>query len=400
MSSEENSKKRLWNAQYIILLFLGTLTATSFSMVMPTIAKYATQLGASLTVAGIIAGLFSITALIARPFGGVIVDRLNKKKVLACATTVLGLAAMGYSVSVSIPLLVVFRILHGIGFAVSSTANVALVTSFIPRKRLGEGIGYYGLGQILAGAIGPNIGLIIGNKYGLRFSFLISSIILLTAAALMTRISYKPPVNIESIEKSHKGRIAFCNIVAVEVLPLALIGGIFSFGNGIVSSFLVLLGEERGIKNIALYFTVNAICLFIVRPMAGKIADKKSLSFILYPALILSTMEALLLSNAKVLWMVLIAAVCKAFGQGAAQPTLQSTCIKKLPPSRSGVATSTFFLGADIGQGIGPIIGGAISASFGYSAMFYCCVGLLIIGMAAYNVYDRSEKYLLSCEGE
>lgn len=395
MNEKPKEEKELWNSQYIFLLFLGTLTSTSFSMVVPVITKYAIQLGASLTVAGVIAGLFSITALLGRPLGGVISDRFNKKRILVIATTVLAVAALGYSFSVNIPLLTSFRILHGMGFAVSGTANVALVTSYIPRDRMGEGIGYYGLGQIIATALGPNIGLIIGNIYGFNITFLVSSIILFIAAALMTRIQYKKPDTRRSDIKLPHKKIVFQDLIATEILPLALIGGIFSMSNGLVNSFLVLVGEERGIKNITLYFTVNAICLFIIRPLSGKFSDKKGMSFILYPALILTAIESLLLSNANVLWIVLIAAVCKAFGQGSAQPTLQSACIKKLGLSRSGVATSTFYIGADVGQGLAPIIGGVIASSFGYNVMFYCCAALFMISIIACYLYDKNKKHTI-----
>lgn len=90
--------------------------------------------------------------------------------------------------------------------------------------------------------------------------------------------------------------------------------------------------------------------------------------------------------------MVLIAAACQAFGQGSAQPALQSACIKNLEPSRSGVATSTFYIGADIGQGLGPIIGGAISSNFGYNIMFYCCAGIVMVSMTLYIIYNRINK--------
>jgi predicted MFS family arabinose efflux permease len=385
-------ENKLWNQQYIFLIFVGTLTATSFSMIMPTISKYATQIGASLTVAGIIAGLFSITALIARPFGGVLVDKLNKKMILIIATTILAASTLGYSFSNSIPLLIGFRIIHGIGFAISSTANMALVTTFIPINRMGEGIGYYGLGQIIATAVGPNLGIIIGNAYGFPTTFLISSIIIFIAAALMTRITYRVSVTGINNEKLQRGKILLQDLIATKVLPLALIGGIFSLSNGIVSSFLILLGEARNIRNITFYFTINAICLVIIRPTAGRLSDKKGLSFILYPAFILMTIESLLLSNVNALWIVLVAATCKAFGQGSAQPALQTACIKKVGLSRSGIAISTFYIGADIGQGFGPMIGGVISANFGYNVMFYCCAGLFILGMIAYYIYDRNDK--------
>ncbi|MEC0184687.1 hypothetical protein P4H61_24745 [Paenibacillus peoriae] len=90
-----------------------------------------------------------------------------------------------------------------------------------------------------------------------------------------------------------KKNISFKDIIAVRILPLSLIGGLFSMGNRLVSSFLVLLGEERGIKGVGMYFTMNALILLIMRPLSGRLYDKKGLSIILYPALFSSSIESL-----------------------------------------------------------------------------------------------------------
>ena len=52
------------------------------------------------------------------------------------------------------------------------------------------------------------------------------------------------------------------------------------------------------------------------------------------------------------------AAVCKALGQGMAQPAFQAECIRRAGPERRGVAVSMYYLGADIGNGIAPVVGG------------------------------------------
>lgn len=233
----------------------------------------------------------------------------------------------------------------------------------------------------------------VGNLYSYNVTFLISAAVLFVATILMIKIAYNGTGNttIENSLETLTNRIELQDLISIEVLPLALIGGVFSFSNGIVNSFLVLVGEERGIKNIALYFTVNAICLLIVRPLAGRLSDEKEISFILYPSLILAATESLLLSNANTLTIILIAATCKAFGQGAAQPTLQNACIKKLGTSRSGVATSTFYIGADIGQGIAPIIGGTIAGKFRYSIMFYFCALLIWLR----TIFKKEEPNLM-----
>ena len=382
-----NGKGKLWSGEYIFLLGINLLLAISFYMIAPVLPKYAIQLGASLSLAGIIAGLFSITALVARPFGGLLADRINKKRILFIATSVLSFSAFGYCFSTTIPFLVGFRILHGIAFSISSTAVIALAVSFIPIERLGEGVGYFGLGQILSSAVGPNIGIWVGQKYGLPFTFGLSGVILLVSALLITLIHRETASDAILAASQRKKKLIMGDLIAVELLPLALMGGVFSMTNGLVSSFLVLIGDARHIANIGLYFSINALCLLFVRPFAGRLSDKKGLALILIPALILTALESLLLANASVLWVVLIAAACKAFGQGSAQPSLQSACIKKLGPERSGVATSTFYIGADIGQGLGPMMGGAIAGAFGYQTMFYSSAAVLGVVFLAFGIF-------------
>jgi MFS family permease len=382
-----NGKDKLWSGEYIFLLGINLLLAISFYMIAPVLPKYATQLGASLSLAGVIAGLFSITALVARPFGGLLADRINKKRILFVATTLLFFSAFGYSFSPTIPLLVGFRILHGIGFSISSTAVVALAIFFIPKDRLGEGVGYFGLGQILSSAVGPNIGIWVGQKYGYPITFGLSGVVLLVTALLITFLRQGPPRDAFQAATNGKKKFKIGDLIAVELLPLAIMGGVFSMTNGLVSSFLVLIGDARHIANIGLYFSINALCLLFVRPIAGKLSDKKGLALILIPALILTALESLLLANASVLWVFLVAGACKAFGQGSAQPALQSACIKKLGPERSGVATSTFYIGGDIGQGMGPIIGGAVAGAFGYQTMFYSSAAVLGVVFLAFGLF-------------
>ena len=79
----------------------------------------------------------------------------------------------------------------------------------------------------------------------------------------------------------------------------------------------------------------------------------------------------------------------RAFGQGAGQPSLQAASIKKVGRDRIGAANSTYYLGGDIGQGLGPVIGGTVIASFGYTQLFMFCALLLILGMVIFLMTER-----------
>lgn len=100
----------------------------------------------------------------------------------------------------------------------------------------------------------------------------------------------------------------------------------------------------------------------------------------------------IILANADSLPVIILSGALRAVGQGAAQPVLQAECVKKAGIERSGVAASTFYLGGDIGQGLGPIIGGVVAGMFGYASVFYVCVVLLVIAMIVFYCGEKIEN--------
>ncbi|BAM46656.1 MFS transporter [Amphibacillus xylanus] len=378
--------KSLWNRSFILLILVSLITAMSFNMVYVIISKYALEVTPSLTIAGVIAGIFSIAALIIRPIAGVTADTMNKKRLCIIANLLITIALFGYTFSFNVPTLFFFRILHGVAFGISGTVNIALVTNYIPKGRTAEGIGYYGLGQVMAQIISPNLGVQIEELYGFQPLFLLVTGLSLLGVLLLTRLNY-PKEQVTKVSKKRK--LTLNSLIAKEVLMYAIIGGMFSFGNGIVSSFLVLLGEERNIRNIGLFFSVGAIVLFVLRIFVGKIADNQGITLIVNISLIASAISMILIGFAPVLSILLLASVLKSIGQGGGQISLQAECIKRVDPSRVGVATSTFYIGADLGQGFGPMIGGAISSTFNYTILFLFCAVLMLVAMLVFNLYQR-----------
>ncbi|HEY8350174.1 MAG TPA: MFS transporter, partial [Clostridia bacterium] len=367
------------------------LVSMGFYMVMPLLAKYAIQHGASVPAAGVIVGMFSITALFVRPAAGIISDRFNKKTVFIAATATIGLSLTGYGLSPGIAPLVVFRLIHAVAFSVNSTVSLALAAQIVPKKRTGEGIGYFGIGHIIATAVGPAVGQYIGESFGLSATFLIAGAATLAASAMIFALPVNGQKAPDPGEKQEKGivgetdkRIRIADLIAVQVLPLAFFGSVFSMFNGTVGSYLVLLGEERGIADISLYFTINAAALILVRFTAGRVYDRYGLSAVLIPSFILAAAAAAFIGFAQALPIILAAAVIKAFAQGSAQPSIQAECIRMLPNGRSGVATSTYYIGADIGQGLGPMLAGAIATAWGYEVMFASCSVVFLAALLLY----------------
>lgn len=376
-----------FGSTYKLLIIVNLVTAFGYSMIATIISSYAITMGAGLTLAGIMAGIFSLSALCIRPISGIAIDMLNKWNMCIFSTILICLSFLGYAIAPSVGTMLIVRVLHGIAFGINGTVSMVLVSECVPKERLGEGLGYFGVGQIIAQICGPNVGIAVKEEFGYQFLFVLISVLTLVATGLL--LWAKRNMQIEKIEKPRKLKLdlKLNNLIAKECIVYALIAGLFSLGNGITGSFMVLLGEERGISNISWFFTTNALILLILRIMIGKLIDKSRFVLVVNISLIITAISMFMIGRAYGLVLILMAAVLKAIGQGGGQISLQSACIKKVDVTRVGIASSTYYIGADIGQGFGPIIGGRISEIFNYEIMFYAVVMLMLIGVIVFNFY-------------
>jgi MFS family permease len=166
-----------------------------------------------------------------------------------------------------------------------------------------------------------------------------------------------------------------------------------------VASYLILYADEMKLTGIGIYFTVYAIVLFITRPLAGRLMDKKGIKIVVIPGLILTAISMFMLGRSSTLILILLTAAIRALGQGAGQPALQTGCIGIVGKEKSGVATSTYYLGGDVSQGFGPMIGGFIIQTIaginGYTTLFDIC-GALVLCALIYFLYITRKSAVLS----
>lgn len=370
---------------YYALILVSALNQMSFNMLTPVLSKYILSLGHTLSLAGVIAGAFSITALVVRPLSGLLTDRVNERMVLLAAIPLYAVSTMGLGLANSVPTLFISRIMMGACFALCGTALTAFACNYIPPARMGEGIGYLGLSYTLCAAVGPGLGATLANHVGYRRTFLYAGFFNIAACVVVYLL--KCP-----FKQAQRKKLALADIIALELLPIALINGLFSFSNGISSNYIVLFSESRAIPSPTLYFSVLAVAMLVVRPIAGKLNDRRGLAAVLIPAFLCSTAGLCLIANMRTLPMLLCAAVLNACGQGAGQPAIQAQCIRELGQARRGVAISTYYIFADLFQGFGVSVGGAISETFGYTATFYVCALLILSGFILFMFLKKTGR--------
>ena len=108
---------------------------------------------------------------------------------------------------------------------------------------------------------------------------------------------------------------------------------------------------------------------------------------------ILLALSMLLLGKAHTAWAIMLAGVLKALGQGSGVPSIQAHCLKQLGRDKAGVVSSTCYMGSDVGNALGPTIGGIIATYMNYDTMFTSiAVSLIVIGWPLLFFKSRYDK--------
>lgn len=364
-----HSSKRLWTPSFITLTLCNLLLFMGLQMTLSTLPAYAEgTLQASSVQVSLVTSLFALSAIASRLFSGKAMEKGGRNLLIFLGLSVSITAVAGYYWAGSILALLLLRMLFGIGFGMASTAFPTMASDIIPVRRMGEGMGYFGLSTSLAMSAGPLIGLSLlqGPGFG--------SLLICTAAALVLilPLSYRLATKLPAHHKepaappvSELQGGAFRRLF----IP-CLLNFLLSVSYGGLLGFLALYGAEAHLEHIAYFFLFNAVAIVVVRPLSGKIYDRFGPPALLIPGSLFIVGGLLLLSIASSTAALFPAAICYGIGFGSMQPALQTWMIQSVEPRQRGMANGMFFNSLDLGVAIGTMILGSIALYTSYGVMY------------------------------
>lgn len=372
------SNVKLWTRNFIALVGANGLLFAGFHFLLPTLPLYAASIGASGAEIGIITGIFGFSAIFTRLFTDTGVRKLGKKKCLYLGLICSFLATLSYDIFTSVYSLIAARILHGIGFGLSSTFAAALVADVIPAQRRGEGIGYFGLGSTVAMAIAPALGVMLLTDFNADALFF-TSMLVTFLAAVSAKIcnSKEAPLPMEEKHISIKNKLYEYGTGIPAILTI-----LFGAAYGSVNTFVAMMANEAGIENAGLFFIVGTVFVFISRPFGGRIFDSKGGFWVILPGGILYLAGLCILISSGSLMMLLTASVFYGLGGGLLLPSLMTWMLNVVAPDRRSGASATFYNMLDIGTSSGIILLGSLAGSIGYIRMYYYVVGVMVLFIA------------------
>lgn len=334
-------------------------------------------------LAGFIAGIFTIGALLSRVYCGRYLLTTGYKKLMLIGLALCTVSSVAYLTAYSIWMVLALRFLHGVAFGLASTATITIIADIVPKARSGEGIGIFTLFQTLGTAFGPYIGMLFShqNNYATIFAS--------CSAMGLTGLIFAIPVHIITPAKHHAPRETRSfkpgDFIETKVLPISVVIILIFTCYSAVTTFIALYTQEiRFEQSARFYFVAFAAAAMASRPAAGKIFDKKGENTVMYPAIAAFALGELLLSQSRHGAMLLLSGVFLGMGFGAIQASIQAIIAKRAPSHRLGIGFSTLFIFMDLGAGFGPAAMGPFIAIIGFRGMYF---GAFLISAICIPIY-------------
>jgi MFS family permease len=351
---DEGDAPRLLTWPFVVTMLSGFVYFTAVGAMLPTEPKFVEQElhGNGLEV-GLAVGAFAVSAVLSRPWIGRIGDTHGRRVLVVGGAIVAGLSMALYSVATSVPMLIAFRLVTGVGEAAFFTAVVIVSQDLAPPDRRGEAASYFSVALYGGLAAGPPLGEAVLDARGFTTVFVVFGLSCLVAAALGTQVPSGVAGDRPSVKRGvlHMPAVWPGIVLALGVVPLTAL-----------TAFLPLYADETGIGNVGTVLAVYSVLILVVRIAGARLPDLLGWQRASTTALTTATVGIGLIgvwASSIAVW---LGTITLALGMSLLFPALLAALVGSTPESDRSFAVATFMLFFDLSIGFGAaLVGGVVS---------------------------------------
>lgn len=382
----------------LAVVWLGCfLTGAAFSLVMPFLPLYVEALGvtghSSLNMwSGLVFSITFLFSAIASPLWGGLADRKGRKIMLLRSALGMSIVMLLMGLAQNIWQFLILRALLGLLGGFIPNAN-ALIATQIPRHKSGWALGTLSTGAVSGALLGPLAGGFLADNYGLRPVFFMTAAVLFVCFVMtlffireqFTPVSKKEMLHVKEVFGSLKNREL--------VLTLFVTTLIIQVATGSIAPILTLYVRDLAgnISNIAfisgMIASVPGVAALICAPRLGKLGDRIGPEKILIVALVVSVLLLIPMSFVQNPLQLGILRFLLGAADGALLPAVQTLLVYNSSNQIAGRIFSYNQSFRDIGNVTGPLIGAAVSANYGFRAVF-CVTAAVVLFNAIYTGFS------------
>jgi len=409
--------ERLFTPSYICILAANFLLFFGFWLLIPILPFYLKETyGCPEAVLGVILSCYTASGLCVRPFSGYLMDKFPRKPIYILCYFICALMFIGYMAAAALSWFIVLRMLHGMAFSGVTVGGNTLCVDIMPSSRRGEGLGYYGLTNNTAMALGPMTGLFLHDHVSYAIIFLTGMAFSIAGLVCAVCVKARTPESIRArkaekiktgIDTSEpKNKLSLDRFILLKGIPVSISLLMLSIPYGATTNFVAIYAKEINLDvQPGFFFTLMACGMGASRISAGKQVDRgritQCIHFGYYPVILAFLMLSLCRFAAPVnmtaaTTMFFTVPMLLGIGFGIMFPAMNSLYINLAPNNRRATATSTYLTAWDVGIGIGIALSGMIAQRFTFYMVYLtgavlCILSLIIFVKKVTPHYNRNK---------
>lgn len=377
--------------EIMVLVAAAFVIAVGFSIVTPVLPQYAQSFNVGVTAASTLVSAFALMRLAFAPAGGSLVNRLGERPMYIAGLLITAASTLAAALAQNFTQLLIFRSLGGIGSVLFTVSAMALLVRLSPPAARGRASSLYGSAFLLGSVLGPSLGSALA-VYGYRVPFFAYAVALLIASAVVAVFLAGARLREPGPQQSKPAltvRDAWRDRAYRSVLLSAFAHGWTNMGSrmALIPLFVTALatttpGVQESLVGVVLtvFAAGNAAGLLC----ASRLIDSLGRQPLMVAGFAISAVGILPMGFLADPVLLMGLSVIGGMGAGLLAPAMQVVVADVIGHGRSGgQALSTFQMSQDVGVILGPMITGAIAATWGYQWAFALSGAVLLLGMVA-----------------
>ncbi|HEP1830212.1 TPA: multidrug efflux MFS transporter [Streptococcus suis] len=376
--------------QNLKVAWLGNfLTGTSFTLVMPFISVFVEELGVGPGqveyYAGLAVSVNALAAALMAPVWGSLADRYGRKPMMVRAAFAMIFTMGGMAFVPNVFWLLALRVLNGVftGYIPNATA---LIASQVPKDKTGYALGTLSTGAVAGNLIGPTLGGILAEMFGVHMVFLLvgllyAIVVLLTVFYIredFVPIKKGEEMSVKEVFEQVKDRQMLVGLFVTSMIIIAAAQAVVP----ILTLYVRHLGQTDNLLFVAGFIiSLPGMASLVTSGYLGKIGDRIGNHRLLLMALTYSLLINVFCVFAENPFQLGLLRFMYGFGTGALLPSVNSLLTKLTPKEGISRIFSYNQLFNNLGSVVGPMMGSAVAAHMGYDWVFYLSSGLVLFNL-------------------
>lgn len=377
--------------QNLKVAWLGNfLTGTSFTLVMPFISVFVEELGVGPGqveyYAGLAVSVNALAAALMAPIWGSLADRYGRKPMMVRAAFAMIFTMGGMAFVPNVFWLLALRVLNGVftGYIPNATA---LIASQVPKDKTGYALGTLSTGAVAGNLIGPTLGGILAEMFGVHTVFLLvgllyAIVVLLTVFYIredFVPIKKGEEMSVKEVFEQVKDRQMLVGLFVTSMIIIAAAQAVVP----ILTLYVRHLGQTDNLLFVAGFIiSLPGMASLVTSGYLGKIGDRIGNHRLLLIALTYSLLINVFCVFAENPFQLGLLRFMYGFGTGALLPSVNSLLTKLTPKEGISRIFSYNQLFNNLGSVVGPMMGSAVAAHMGYDWVFYLSSGLVLLTLS------------------